>query len=162
VKIKPMTKYRALLRATVLDECRKRKTSREIADAFQTRHRRAIAAVTADLVTAQIIKHIDGIKHIGRKRADSQQLELFEQMVANVIPFHTIKNGKRRVERCELGALTLNELTAEIAYRKSRPPRQSEPLDDYIALRDQLAPFASGETTIAVAYGALKEAQKKA
>ena len=95
MKTDPMKDFRARLKQTVLDECRNRKTSRKIAEAFLKRHRRATDRVANLLVTAQIIKHIDDIKHIGRRRANPQQLELFEDLVADIIRFPVIEKGKR-------------------------------------------------------------------
>jgi hypothetical protein len=63
-----MNKYRTLIRATVLEESRNRRTSKEIADIFQKRHARAITPVMPALVTAKIIKDIDDVRHVGRAR----------------------------------------------------------------------------------------------
>jgi hypothetical protein len=75
-----------------------------------------------------------------------------------------MKDGIRvRIERRNLATLTFGELTSWIAYRQARPTRRSEPIDDYITLHDQIAPFASSaETTVETAYREMKKAQKSA
>jgi hypothetical protein len=158
-----MKRYRSLLKATVLEQSWKGRTSQEIAATFQRRHARAIVPVAPALVTAKIIKDIDDVTHVGRKSKDPRQGELFEEYkFATVIPFPVKRDGKKtRIERRNLAVLTLGELTQWIADRKARPPRRSAPLDGYIALRDGIAPYASSDDVIVeVAYRAMKKAKK--
>jgi hypothetical protein len=159
-----MKKYRSLLKATVREESRNRRTSKEIANIFQQRHRRAVAAVAPILVTAKIVKDIDDVTLLVPKSVDPRQGELFEEYkVIQVVSFPVIKDGKRvRTERRALLGLTFDELTQLIAYRQTRPARRSEPIDGYIQLHDEIAPYATPKTTVEVAYRAMRKAQKRA
>src|SRR5580692_768023 len=108
-----MKKYRSLLKATVREESRNRRTSREIASIFQKRHSRVVAAVAPVLVTAKIVKDIDDVSHLKPRSVDPRQGELFDEYsVIDVIPFPVIKGGKRvRTERRALNDLTFEEFT---------------------------------------------------
>jgi len=159
----PMKRYRNLLKATVWEESWNRRTSREIAAIFEKRHSRVVAAVIRELARAKIVKDIDTVSHASPGSFDPRQGELFEEYsVIQVIPWAVMKNGKRvRTERRALGSLTYDELTQWIAYRQARPAKKSEPLDGYIRLHDEIAPYASGETTVEAAYRKMKKAQKR-
>jgi hypothetical protein len=159
-----MKKYRSLLKATVRDESRNRRTSHEIASIFQKRHRRVVAAVAPVLVTAKIVKDIDDVTLLVPKSIDPRQGELFEEYkVIQVVSFPVIKDGKRvRSERRALLGLTFEELTQLIAYRQSRPARRSESIDGYIQLHDEIEPYATPKMTVEVAFRTMKKAQKRA
>lgn len=160
-----MKKYRGLLRATVLEESRGRRTSQEIAKISQRRHGRAINPVIPTLVTAKIVKDIDDVRHVGRNSAVPQQGELFDEYkFATIISVPVKEEGKKiRIERRALGSLSFDELTQWIIERQARAPRRNAPLDGYITLRDDLAPYvSSGNTTLEMAYRAMKKAQKSA
>jgi hypothetical protein len=159
-----MKKYRSLLKATVLQESRNRRTSNEIAKIFQKRHARAIVPVMQSLVTAKIVKDIDDVRNVSRNSVDPRQGELFEERIKEIVSFPVMRDGKKvRTERRALAILTFEELTQLIDYRRVRPPRQSKPLEDYISLHDEIEPYApSGETTVETAYRSMRKAQKRA
>jgi hypothetical protein len=161
VALTPMKRYRNILKATVRDESRSRKTSREIAIVFIKRYGRVVSAVSKPLILAQVIQDINDVSHTKPASVDPRQGELFEEYrVIEVIAFPIIKDGKRvRTERRDLGDLTYNEFTQWIEYRQARPAKKSEPLDGYIRLHDEIRPYATGKTKIEAAYRAMKKAQ---
>ena len=58
------------------------------------------------------------------------------------------------------GSLTFSKLTKWIAFRKAQPPRRFGSPDGCETIHVEIAPYASGETTVEAAYRAMKQARK--
>jgi hypothetical protein len=163
VAMSPLKKVRSLLSATVRQESAKRPTSAQIAAVFQKHHAKVIANATPALIKIALIKLIDDVSHSRPRSVDPRQFELFEEFrVSEVISYPVIENGKRvRFERRPLGGLSKDEFSNWIAYRQRRPATKTDPLDGYLDLQREIAPyFTKADATVEAAYLRMRAARK--